>query len=34
MQSGFFGRAFAAQFAPTTFVVAVGRLLVGWWLLT
>ena len=35
MQSGFFGRAFAARFAPTTFVVAVGMsILVGWWLLT
>ncbi|TAK68950.1 MAG: permease [Actinomycetota bacterium] len=35
LQSGTFGRAFAARFAPATFVVAVGfSVLVGWWLLT
>lgn len=35
MQAGVFGRAFAARFAPTTFVVAVAfSVLVGWWLLS
>jgi uncharacterized membrane protein YraQ (UPF0718 family) len=35
MQAGVFGRAFAARFAPTTFVVAVSfSVLVGWWLLS
>lgn len=34
MQTGIFGRKFAARFAPTTFVVAViMSVLVGWWLL-
>lgn len=35
LQAGTFGRRFAARFAPTTFIVAIGfSLLVGWWLLT
>ena len=35
MQAGVFGRAFAARFAPATFVVAVTMsVLVGWWLLS
>jgi len=34
LQSGTFGRQFAARFAPATFVVAVlSSVLVGWWLL-
>ncbi len=34
MQSGTFGRSFAARFAPATFAVAVASsALVGWWLL-
>jgi len=35
LQTGTFGRSFAARFAPATFVVAVSMsALVGWWLLT